>query len=398
MKKIILHIDVNSAFLSWSAIKLLQDGYKKDIRNEISVIAGDPKKRHGVVVAASIPAKKMGIKPPINLSDARKIYRNLMVVQPDYYFYKMESDKLMSYLKKLFPIVEQFSIDECFVDYTSIKKIYGDEVLFANKLKDNIYKKFGFTVNIGIGNNKLCAKMASDFEKPNKVHTLYLEEFASKMWPKDISELFMAGKKTCEKLRELGINTIKELANCDVNILTNRLKSIGKLLHDYANGIDDSIVDDTSYDRRKSIGYSKTLEQSSDNQHLLYKYLSVFSKKISSYLIDKNIYINTLVITIRDDYFKTISHQEKYLNAFNKEEQIYEYSKALFKKLWDGNKVRLIGLSATDFTSNQNYQLSLFEANNTKDDSLDKLITTLNKSLGKNVIFKCNELNKESRK
>ena len=241
MDRIILHIDVNSAFLSWSALKLIRQGYKKDIRKEVAVIAGDPNKRHGVVVAASIPAKKLGIKVPTNLFEARKIYKNIIVVKPDMKFYKLCSRALMTFLKKIFSKVEQFSIDECFVEYTPLKSKYGDEVIFANKLKDEIYRRFGFTVNIGIGNNKLCAKMASDFEKPNKVHTLYDFEFKDKVWNKDISELFMAGKASCTKLRSLGINTIKDLATYDENILIKKLKSHGKLLHEYANGIDNKL-------------------------------------------------------------------------------------------------------------------------------------------------------------
>ena len=209
MERIVLHIDVNSAFLSWSAVKLLEEGYKKDIRNEVAVVAGDPKKRHGIIVAASIPAKKLGIKAPINLYEARKKYKDLIVVKPDHNYYYKKSKAMMDFLKKLFPEFQQYSIDECFIEYTSMKRIYGDEVKFAYKLKDEIYKRFGFTVNVGIGNNKLCAKMASDFEKPNKVHTLYEYEFKDKVWNLDISELFMAGKSSCKKLRELNINTIK---------------------------------------------------------------------------------------------------------------------------------------------------------------------------------------------
>ena len=160
MERIVLHIDVNSAFLSWSAVKLLEEGYKKDIRNEVAVVAGNPKKRHGIIVAASIPAKKIGIKAPINLYEARRKYKDLIVVKPDYNYYYQKSKSMMNFLKKLFPEFQQYSIDECFIEYTSMKRIYGDEVKFAYKLKNEIYKRFGFTVNVGIGNNKLCAKMA----------------------------------------------------------------------------------------------------------------------------------------------------------------------------------------------------------------------------------------------
>ena len=360
MEKIILHIDVNSAFLSWSAVKLLREGYKRDIRKEISVISGDPKTRHGIVVAASIPAKKIGIKPPINLTEARRIYKRVIVVQPDFIFYKKCSMALMNFLKRIFNVVEQFSIDECFVDYTYLKDKYGDEVLFANKLKNEIYKRFGFSVNIGIGNNKLSAKMASDFEKPNKVHTLYSYEFKDKVWSKDISDLFMAGKSSCNKLRNMGINTIGELANFDVNKLIQKLKSHGKLLYEYANGIDNSILNVDNYNERKSISYSKTLEYNTDNRSKIYEILKEFSIRISKELKKRGFYARTVVITIRDDSFKTTSKQLQLLNSTNNEKDIYNAGVSLFNKLWKEDKVRLIGLGVTDFSDYVLYQLSLF--------------------------------------
>lgn len=387
MERIVLHIDVNSAFLSWSALKLLEEGYKKDIRNEIAVIAGDPNKRHGVIVAASLPAKKIGIKPPVNLFEARKLCKNLIVIKPDYKYYKMKSDSMMNFIKKLFPDFQQYSIDECFVEYTSMKRIYGDEVKFAYKLKDEIYKRFGFTVNIGIGNNKVCAKMASDFEKPFKVHTLYQNEFKEKMYKKDISELFMSGKASCKKLRELNINTIEELANSDVNMLTRHLKSMGKLLYEYANGIDDSKVEN-QYDDRKGIGFSRTLEEDTIDKEKIFKYLKMFSDSISNELKRRNLYANTLIITIRNNEFKTNNHQKKYTNSFYKNNDIYEKSKDLFLELWDKQNVRLIGLRVTDFSSTNNVQLSMFDKKNenAKLYELEKIVDNINNKLGNSYI------------
>lgn len=395
MERLILHIDVNSAFLSWSALKLLEEGYNKDIRNEVAVIAGDPNKRHGVIVAASIPAKKLGIRPPVNLYEARKKCKDLIVVKPDYNYYYSKSKKLMDYLKKLFPEVQQYSIDECFIDYSSMKMLYGDEVKYAYKLKDEIYKKFGFTVNVGIGNNKLSAKMASDFEKPNKVHTLYKGEFKEKVWNKDISELFMAGKSSCNKLRQLNINTIGELANSDVDMLIRNLKSQGKLLYEYANCIDESKVETESYNDRKGIGFSRTLEFDSDDKDLIFKYLYDFSKDISKKLREKNVYANTLMVTIRNYEFKTINHQQKYLNGINLTDDIYDKAKDLFLNTWDKDPIRLIGLRATDFTDSNNYQLSLFEknVNNKNDEKIENLIDKINKEYGDNSIFKLNDQN-----
>ena len=390
MQRIILHIDVNSAFLSWSALKLLEEGYKKDIRNEVSVIAGDPNKRHGIIVAASIPAKKIGIKSPSNLYDARKIYKDLIVVKPDRKYYMKKSNQMITLLNSLFDKVEQYSIDECFVDYTSYQKVYGDAVKFAYKLKDEICNKFGFTVNIGIGNNKLSAKMASDFEKPNKVHTLFETEFKEKVWKLDISELFMAGKSACKTLRELNINTIEDLAKADQNMLIRHLKSHGKLLWEYANNIDDSELNTDRYNDRKGIGFSKTLEYDIDDKEEIYKYLYEFSKDISRKLKEKEVYANSITVTIRNNEFKTYNHGHKYLNGINSTDDIHQKAIELFNQTWQKEPIRLIGLRATDFTDSNSYQLSLFEEakNIKKENKTDKLIDDINNKYGKSIIKK----------
>ena len=396
MERIVLHIDVNSAFLSWSALKLLKEGSKKDIRNEISVISGRESQRNGIIVASSIPAKKKGIKAPMNLRDARKIYRDIVVVHPDYYFYADCSKKLFDFIRSLFQEVEQFSIDECFVEYTPNKKMYGDEIKFAYKLKNYIKKKFGFTVNIGIGNNKLLAKMASDFEKPDKVHTLYTSEIKEKMWPLDISDLFMAGKSSCNKLRSLGINTIGELAEFDENKLYYHMKSMGTMLYEYANGIDNSKVE-YEYRERKGIGFSRTLSEDTEDKEVLYSYLRDFSKDISDYLKKKNKYAGVIVVTIRYKDFKTYNHQIKLKNNINDKESIFKHSKYLFNKLWNLEPVRLIGLRVTDLSSNNDIQLSLFDENEKiiKEKEIDKLLDNINDKLGKNTVYKASLINKD---
>ena len=388
-----MHIDVNSAFLSWSALKLLKEGSKKDIRNEVSVISGSELTRNGIIVASSIPAKKLGIKAPMNLRDARKIYKDIIVVHPDYYFYKECSVKLFDFIRSLFLEVEQFSIDECFVEYTSNKKMYGDEVKFAYKLKNYIKKTFGFTVNIGIGNNKLLAKMASDFEKPDKVHTLYLNEIEEKMWPLDISDLFMVGKSSSAKLRKLGINTIGELAKYDENKLYYYFKSMGKMFHEYSNGIDNSKVE-YEYRERKGIGFSRTLIDDTTDKDILYDYLNKFSKDISKYLKNKNKYAGVLVVTIRYSDFKTYNHQIKLNNNINSYEEIYKYSKEIFNKLWNGEPVRLIGLRVTDLSRNNDVQLSLFDDNTKylKEKELDTILEDINKKIGKDSVYKASKL------
>ena len=260
MKRIIFHIDVNNAFLSWTAVELLNHGYDIDIRDIPSVIGGSEKSRHGIVLAKSPIAKKMGIKTAIPIYEAKKICKDLKVYPPDYNWYSEESHKLMEYLKKYSPNMEQFSIDECFIDMTGTNYLYKDYIKLANDIKDEIKKKFGFTVNIGIAENKLCAKMASDFEKPNKVHTLFADEIAKKMWPLDVGELFMVGKSTTKELKKMGINTIEDLARTDKKKLEKKFKSMAEYLHNASWGIDDSPVE-TEYRERKSISTERTLSK-----------------------------------------------------------------------------------------------------------------------------------------
>ena len=220
MDRIILHIDVNNAFLSWTAVYMLKKGYKYDIRNRYAIIAGDESQRRGIVLAKSNPCKKKGVVTAEAIYSARRKCPYLEIYKPNYKLYKYFSDKMYNYLCQYTDIIERYSIDECFLDYTGSMELFGDPVKIAYKIKDDIYRMFGFTVNVGVGNNKLLAKMASDFEKPNKVHTLFSNEVEEKMFPLKVDDLFMIGKASSKKLHEMGINTIEELANYDVDMLT----------------------------------------------------------------------------------------------------------------------------------------------------------------------------------
>ena len=218
-ERIIFHIDVNNAFLSWTAVYLLKNGYKKDIRNIPSVIGGEEHSRHGIVLAKSPVAKKLGVVSAEPIYMAKKKCKNLEVYPPQYKYYYEKSCELMEYLSKYSPKLEQYSVDECFLDMTGMNYMYKDLEELAYKIKDEVKEKFGYTVNVGIGNNKLCAKMASDFLKPDRVHTLYKDEVVSKLWPLDVGDLFMCGKSTKKELNKLSIYTIGDLAKKDLKFL-----------------------------------------------------------------------------------------------------------------------------------------------------------------------------------
>ena len=177
MDRVIFHIDVNSAFLSWEAVYRLKIlGEETDLREIASVVGGDEKKRHGIVLAKSIPAKKYGIQTGESLAEARKKCPNLTIVPPQHDLYKQCSELFIQLLREYTPCVEQYSIDEAYMDMSGTLSLHGSPVIVANAIKDRIYREFGFTVNIGVSSNKLLAKMASDFKKPNLVHTLFPDE------------------------------------------------------------------------------------------------------------------------------------------------------------------------------------------------------------------------------
>ena len=215
-ERIIFHIDVNSAYLSWTALEQLKNGSSTDLRTIPSIIGGDEKSRHGVVLAKSIPAKKYGIQTGEPVAAALRKCPGLVMASPDHRLYREYSRAMIRLLIEEFsPELEQVSIDECYMDFTSRARFYASPEEAAGRIRDRIFARFGFTVNVGISTVKVLAKMASDFEKPGKVHTLYPEEIEAKMWPLPVSELFMVGGRSASKLKSLGVLTIGDLARSD---------------------------------------------------------------------------------------------------------------------------------------------------------------------------------------
>lgn len=394
-----MHIDVNNAFLSWSAIDLLNKGYKYDIRNSYAVIGGDEKKRSGIVLAKSTSAKKLGIVTAETLYSARKKCKVLKVYPPNFKFYNEMSNKFFSLLRKYTPDIEIASIDECYLDYGKVKSLYGDEVAFAYKIKDEIKNTLGFTVNIGIANNKLCAKMASDFSKPDKVHTLYENEVKEKMYPLDVGDLFGIGKRTVPKLNSLGIYKISDLALADPVMLEKYFKNQAYVMIRVANGIDDSIVDSNEY-HPLCIGNEITLPHNISSKREAYDKLLILSEYVSKRLRKEEKYASVVCVTIKDEFLKRRSHQKKLLNETNIEKEIYKTACMIFDEFWNGENIRLIGIRLDGLTLSKKYQGSIFEnvEKREHDEKIDKLIDNINFKFGKNTIKKAGIDNLNSKK
>ena len=289
MRRIIFHIDVNSAFLSWTAVKMVNEG-KSDIRMVPSVVSGDPSDRRSIITAASIPAKKLGIKTAQPVSMALRVCPNLVIVGGDWAWYKECSEGFISICRSYSPVLQQFSIDECFIDM-SFRCKADNAVEVATKLKDEIKSKLGFTVNVGIGSNKLLAKMASDFEKPDKVHTLWENEVEEKMWPLGVRDLLWVGKKTEERLTSYGINTIGQLASLGIGSLTRLVgQKFAHQLHENANGRDDSPVETEtaeakSYSAERT--FSKDLVEAKDIDKALFNVACIVAHSLSNTMISR---------------------------------------------------------------------------------------------------------------
>ena len=388
MERIIFHIDVNNAFLSWTALDLLNQGYKYDIRDSYAVIGGDPKARKGIVLAKSNACKKLGIYTSMTLYEAKKKCSVLKIYPPNYKLYSEMSNKLFDLLSKYTPDIEIASIDECYLDYGKVKSLYGDEYEFATKLQKEIYETLKFTVNIGIANNKLCAKMASDFSKPNKIHTLYTNEVESKMYPLPINDLFMIGKKTSEKLMNLGIKTIGDLANFPYDKLYPHFKNQAKFLINQARGIDDSIVDNETF-IPKGISNEITLEKDITTKEELYPYLMSICEAISVRLRRQKKYATVICVILKDNYFKRKSHQKKLVNATNVTSDIYKFAKEILDEMWNDERIRLIGVRLDKLVDNVMYQASLFDSdNNIEESKVDNVIDILKQKYGNKIITK----------
>ena len=391
MEREILHVDVNNAFLSWLAVYKLSNGETLDIRTIPSIIGGDEKQRHGIVLAKSNLAKQFGIKTGEPLYSARKKCPTIKIYESNFKVYRKYSDMLYNLLLEYSYKVERFSIDECFVDMTEF--LTGRKLIdVAYEISKRVKKELGFTVNIGVAHNKLLAKMASDFQKPDRVHTLYEKEIPRKMWGLPISELFMVGRRTLPKLYNMNIKTIEDLAKTDQNLLIKKVGKFGKTMWEYANGIDDSEVI-FKYQKPKCVGNSTTVSQDINSIDQIEQVLLALTEHTTYRLRKVNMLCNVVSVQLRTSEFKNYSHQRKLDFSTNSTKEIFKVAKQLVKQLYNGEPIRLIGIRVDNLCDESEKQISFFEdTNSKKQENLDKVVDSIKDKFGYETITRAGDM------
>lgn len=385
MGQIIMHIDVNSAFLSWTAAYEQQMGIDRDIRTVPSVIGGNEQNRHGIVLAKSTPAKKFKIQTGMSLMEARQLCPNLLVIPPNYRVYVRASKTLREYLMKFTPDVQPFSIDECFLKFTDLKREEAAEL--AYKIKDGVKEKFGYTVNIGVSENKLLAKQAGDLEKPDKCHTIFPDEIKEKFWVLPVEDLFMVGRRTKPKLNRWGIYTIGDLAASDYNFISTMLKSHGRMIYNYAWGRDDSVFKEKS--PIKSVGNSSTLKFNVDNRETAHAILLSLTEMTALRLREANMNCRVVSVSIKDKDFGYEAKQRKLMYFTDCTRDIYQNICSLFDELWDRRPIRQLGVSVSDLEFSHIKQTNIFQDElSIKNEILDKAVDKIRVKYGDEAVIR----------
>ena len=397
-ERLIFHIDVNSAFLSWESVaRLREDPAALDLRTIPSAVGGDASKRHGIVLAKSTPAKAFGVATGEPLAQALRKCPSLVVVPSHYELYVSFSRKLIHLLEDYTPDIEKFSIDEAFLDMTETIHLFGSPAETADAIRRRVREELGFTVNVGIAPNKLLAKMASDFEKPDRTHTLFREEIPSKMWPLPIRDLFLVGGAAQRKMEAMGLRTIGDLARCDLELLKSQLgDKYSRQIHRYANGIDDEPVEERTA-VNKGYGNRITLARDVSDTETACQVLLSLAETVGARLRADHVLCNQVCVELKDWRFHSSSHQGALQFPTDSTSVIYEEACRLLREFWDGTPVRLIGIRTGKISDHAFVQMSLFETEqDRKRLKMEQAVDQIRSRFGTDSIKRASFLKKDS--
>ncbi|PAE43875.1 DNA polymerase IV [Bacillus sp. 7884-1] len=377
--RVILHVDMNSFYAS------VEMAYDPELKGKPVAIAGNVEERRGIIITCSYEARKFGVKTTMPLWEAKKLCPQLIIRKPNFDRYRTASIAMFEILRNYTELVEPVSIDEGYLDITDSFEL-GSPIVIAQK---RVLEQLDLPSSIGIAPNKFLAKTASDMKKPMGITILRKRDIPSVLWPLNTSEMHGVGKKTAEKLTTIGIYTIGELAAGNEIQLKSLLGINGIRIKERANGIDNRAVDPESVSDFKSIGNSTTLPIDTSNQQELFRVLESLAETVSVRLKRKNVFATTIGITIRFKDRKTITRSKKLTNPIQQKEDIASMAKQIFLKEWNGNPVRLLGITGYDLVEHDLAfkQLDLFSfEKDAKKEPLLKTLSTLRDKYGKNII------------
>lgn len=387
MDQVIFHVDVNSAFLSWEAVYRLRElDETEDLRDRICAVGGDSSMRRGIILAKSMKAKQFGVRTGESIMEARKKCPQLELVPAHYDIYERSSQEFIRLLGEFSPTVEQYSIDEAFIDMTGTRALFGSPEEAANQIRERIYNDLGFTVNIGVSNNKLLAKMASDFKKPNLVHTLFPDEIEAKMWTLPVRELFFVGAATAQRLNNMGIKTIGDLARTDPKFLNSHLKKHGEVIWNFANGRGLDVVEPEPQDN-KGYGNSTTIAFDVTDAATARMVLLSLADTVATRLRSHHVKAEVISVTIRNYRLETCSHQMLLGTPTNISVEIYRAACELFEALWDGTPIRHLGIQTSRIKEEGARQMDIFDKTDyEKWEKLDKAVDSIREKFGAGAV------------
>lgn len=395
--KVFFHIDVNSAYLSWEAAnrKKMNIG-GPDLINIPSAVAGNPERRSGIILAKSQSAKKFGIKTGEPVGIARTKCPNIYLVPPNFDLYVEYSNLLMDFLRTYSPSVYQYSIDEAFVDMTGTQRLFGNPMDCADTIRQRVREELGFTINVGVSDKMVLAKIAGDFSKPDKTHTLFQSEIEEKMWPLPIEDLFFVGRKTSKKLRSLGIETIGQLANTDINFMKRNFKKHGLVIHNHANGMDGYDFFQKTTANNRSVGNSTTTSSDIYSFEEARHWILALSETVCARLRRKNSTAAVVSVELVDRDFKRGQAQKSLGFRTNSVSDIYEAACEIFKSLWWGKPIRHIGIATSKVQGKNSNQLSFFNQLSSKEEKLYTAMDDIRAKYGDDSIKRASFLRGEA--
>ena len=369
--RVILHVDMNSFYAS------VEMAFDPSLKGKPLAIAGNPKERRGIIVTCSYEARKYGVKTTMPIWEAKKLCPQLIVMSPNFDRYRAASHGMFDILFEYSQLVEPVSIDEGYVDITDSFEL-GSPLEIADRIQKQILSQLDLPCSIGIAPNRFLAKMASDMKKPLGITVLRKRDVEKVLWPLPVVEMHGVGRKTAEKLNTINVYTVKDLASANDIQLKALLGINGLRLKERANGVDDRPVDPDAANEFKSVGNSTTLPSDISNQHQLLLVLGGLAEKVAARMKRKKVLAASIGVTIRYKDRKTITRSKKLLNPISQKDDIYTVSKQLFLKNWNGDSVRLLGVTGADLVEKEQAvkQLDIFSYE--KDARNEPLLETLN--------------------